>query len=428
MRKRVLAGLLTTAVVAGMFGMAVSAEDKTLEVFYWDDLQTSSDLTTQQFKAAVDRFNEADNGYQIKVSTSDLTNYYTKLNALVAADNLPDVFMCHPGNLMRNAAQAGVLMPLDDLLKEDGWYDTFNAGYFDSLKYEDQIVGLPIEGAGACVFYNKDIFAAAGVEELPSNWEEFKDVCQKLKDAGYTPIVESGAEDWVIGVLGGYLADRNGGSADAIVNGTINWTDQSFVDAGNCLLELVDNGYFQDGFVGDSNAQMTNKFITGQAAMMITGSWAISDINGEASTVADVAGVFPFPVINEEKSDANRWIIKTDNICIDHDTENLDAAVEFLKILTDEETQRNMAETAGRLTVLKDLDVDYDKAPLQLKELSECMETMSGSFGYYNETLSSEQGGAFNNAILTIALKQETPEEAFAEVQKIADQEAARAE
>ena len=246
MRKRVLAGLLTTAVVAGMFGMAVSAEDKTLEVFYWDDLQTSSDLTTQQFKAAVDRFNEADNGYQIKVSTSDLTNYYTKLNALVAADNLPDVFMCHPGNLMRNAAQAGVLMPLDDLLKEDGWYDTFNAGYFDSLKYEDQIVGLPIEGAGACVFYNKDIFAAAGVEELPSNWEEFKDVCQKLKDAGYTPIVESGAEDWVIGVLGGYLADRNGGSADAIVNGTINWTDQSFVDAGNCLLELVDNGYFQD--------------------------------------------------------------------------------------------------------------------------------------------------------------------------------------
>ena len=50
------------------------------------------------------------------------------------------------------------------------------------------------------------------------------------------------------------------------------------------------------------------------------------------------------------------------------------------------------------------------------------------SFGYYNETLSSEQGGAFNNAILTIALKQETPEEAFAEVQKIADQEAARAE
>ena len=67
----------------------------------------------------------------------------------------------------------------------------------------------------------KDIFAAAGVEELPSNWEEFKDVCQKLKDAGYTPIVESGAEDWVIGVLGGYLADRNGGSADAIVNGTI---------------------------------------------------------------------------------------------------------------------------------------------------------------------------------------------------------------
>ena len=85
--------------------------------FTWDDLETSTDLTTQQFKAAVDKFNEADNGYQIEITTSDISNYYIKLNALVAADDMPDVFMCHPGNLMRNAAESGVLMELDDILK-----------------------------------------------------------------------------------------------------------------------------------------------------------------------------------------------------------------------------------------------------------------------------------------------------------------------
>ena len=123
----------------------------------------------------MDKFNEADNGYQIEITTSDISNYYIKLNALVAADDMPDVFMCHPGNLMRNAAESGVLMELDDILKKDGWYDTFNPAYFDSLKYGGKIVGLPVEAASACVCYNKDIFAAAGAE-IPTTWEEFLDV------------------------------------------------------------------------------------------------------------------------------------------------------------------------------------------------------------------------------------------------------------
>lgn len=159
---------------------------------------------------------------------------------------------------------------------------------------------------------------------------------------------------------------------------------------------------------------------------MITGSWAIADINGESSTVADKVGVFPFPAINEEKSDANRWIIKTDNICVDHDTENLDAAIEFLKILTGAEIQKNFSEIAGRLPILQNLDINYEKAPLQLKELSEYMSAMTGSFGYFNETLEAEVGAEFNNAILTIALKQATPEEAFAKVKAVSEEVAAR--
>lgn len=449
MKQKVLAGFLTVTMLSGLLiGCGQSGEDhlensqsvsktdtdedkkssgeeKTLEIFYWDDLETSTDLTTQQFKVAVDMFNEADNGYKIKVTTSDISNYYIKLNALVAADDLPDVFMCHPGNLMRNAAEAGVLMPLDDVMAEDGWYDTFNPAYFDSLKYEDQIVAMPMEAASACVFYNKDIFEQVQAE-IPNNWEEFLNVCQKIKDGGFTPIVTSGAEDWVIGILGGYLSDRNGGYVNSIVDGSLDWTDESFVNAGNCMKELADQGYFQDSFLGDSNAQMTSKFITGQAAMMVTGSWAISDINGVESTVADSVGVFPFPAIDEAKSDANRWIIKTDNICIDHDTENLEAAVEFLKLLSGEEVQKNFSEIAGRLPVLQNLEINFDKAPIQLKELSDYMANMSGSFGYYNETLPSETGSEFDNAFFTIAMGQASPEEAFARVQEVFEQESAQ--
>lgn len=397
---------------------SATGENKTLDVFYWDDINTSTDLATQQFKVAVDKFNEEDNGYTANVITTDISNYYTKLNALVAADDLPDVFMCHPGTLMRNAAKAGVLLPLDDYLKEDGWYDTFVTPYFDNLKYDGKIVSMPMKAAAACVFYNKDMFETAGIDTLPKTWDEFLSDCQTLKDAGYTPIASSGTEDWVIGILGGYLCDRTGGRLDSILNGEKEWTDQSFIDAGNCLLQLVDNGYFQDSFLGDSNDQMTYKFIHGQAAMMITGSWGISSINGDDSEVAEVAGVFPFPSISGDESDSGRYIIKTDNICIDHDTEDLDASLDFLKILSSQEIQKNFAEIAGATPIISDANVNYDKAPAQLKELNDCLANMTGSFGYFNESLPGDTGGAFNNAILTIALKQETPEEAFQVVQE----------
>ena len=97
-----------------------------------------------------------------------------------------------------------------------------------------------------------------------------------------------------------------------------------------------------------------------------------------------------------------------------------------MKILTGEEIQRNFAEIAGRLPILRNLEINYDKAPVQLKELSDYMADMTGSFGYFNETLSSETGSEFNNAILTIALKQATPEDAFMRVKEVSDEEKAR--
>lgn len=76
--------------------------------------------------------------------------------------------------------------------------------------------------------------------------------------------------------------------------------------------------------------------------------------------------------------------------------------------------------------MLQNLEINFDKAPIQLKELSDYMANMSGSFGYYNETLPSETGSEFDNAFFTIAMGQASPEEAFARVQEVFEQESAQ--
>ena len=41
--------------------------------------------------------------------------------------------------------------------------------------------------------YNKALFRQAGIDSVPTNWTEFLDACQKLLDAGITPMTTDDA-------------------------------------------------------------------------------------------------------------------------------------------------------------------------------------------------------------------------------------------
>ena len=85
---------------------------------------------------------------------------------------------------------------------------------------------------------------------------------------------------------------------------------------------------------------------------------------------------------------------------------------------TDEEAQKYTAEIGGKFPIIKDLDIDYDKAPAQLKYVQDIMDKATGTFGFYNESLASvEAGDCFDNAMVDIFLGNQTPEESFQTVQ-----------
>ena len=66
-----------------------------------------------------------------------------------------------------------------------------------------------------------------------------------------------------------------------------------------------------------------------------------------------------------------------------------------------------------------DVEVDYSKAPKQLSYVQDIMKTLTGTFGFYNESLASvEAGDKFDNTMVSIVMGDITPEDGLADIQK----------
>lgn len=96
--------------------------------------------------------------------------YYAKLTTLAATGSMPDVTYLAPQYVAIYGSKH-ILSPLDGLLKSNS-IDP-NAYYQKVLnfyKYDGKIYGLPLDAAALAIFYNKNMFDAAGVPYPKKGW------------------------------------------------------------------------------------------------------------------------------------------------------------------------------------------------------------------------------------------------------------------
>ncbi len=423
MKKRIISMLLSVAMAATMLvgcggdsatsGEAASSGVQEITWMFWDDLEATEDLISLGYKDTIERFNKDYEGiYHVTPITTNLEEYYTKLNALVAAGETPDCFIVSPGPNLDVYVEPGITADLTDYLKADGWLDTFNGGEgaFSQQTYDGKIHAVPLNIAAACVFYNTEMFANAGITEMPTDWTGLLDACQKLQDTGYTPLTISAGTAWCLSMLAGYLCDSEGVDLDAIDAGTAHWTDANVASAVNKMVEI--SKYFQPTAAGDTNDVATANFYNEEAAMLIQGSWAIAQINGANPEFEDKCGVFAFPGTD------GRVIAKSDSIAMSAKTKHPEAVIAFMKYFTDDTAQKYTAEVGGKIPVTT---VKYDEtaAPAQLAYVMEVFGNAKSTFGFYNESLASTEAGSFfDDVMVAIYLGSSTIEEGL---QKIED-------
>ncbi len=429
MKKKLLATVLSLSMVATIFAgcgssstetasndSSDSAETESTESgeveeitwMFWDDLEATEDLISLGYKDVIDRFNADYEGqYHVTPITTNLEEYYTKLNALVASGETPDVFIVSPGPNLTDYVDPGVAAPLDEYLDDD-WKSSFTSdAVFSQMTYDDSIYAVPLNIAAACCFYNTEMFDAAGVA-VPTTFDELLDACEKLQAAGYTPISISAGTAWCLSMVAGYLCEAEGVDLAALADGSANWTDGKLEKAANNLLEL--SKYFQQTAAGDTNDVATAGFYNEEAAILIQGSWAIAQINGSNPDFESKCGVFQFPGVE-------RVIAKSDSLAMSASSEHKDAAIALMKYFTDDTAQKYTAEVGGKIPVT---NVEYDEsvAPAQLSYVMDVFSGATGTFGFYNESMpSTEAGSHFDDTMVSVYLGDMSPADAAADME-----------
>jgi raffinose/stachyose/melibiose transport system substrate-binding protein len=167
------------------------------------------------------------------------------------------------------------------------------------LKSDKKFYQIPVGGFnGAGVIYNKDIFAKNGLE-IPKTYEEFLAVCEKLKQAGITPIFDGIKDGWpplLFNFIGFANEFTKKGLIDQINAGTYDFTKSP---GATKLLsrhqELFAKGYLNKDAASATYDMEVAAFGQGKAAMVVQVDNLIPAALTKFPESAKFIGMFPLP-------------------------------------------------------------------------------------------------------------------------------------
>jgi multiple sugar transport system substrate-binding protein len=173
--RRLICGVTVALVALGaVVGAAFAKQEhpgssKTVTVSYFTFSAAPDHLNT--LKALIQIFEKKHPNIKISFQTAPYSDYFTKLQTQIAGGQAPDTFELDYGSFY-GYATSGSLLNLSKVAKSD---PTFNPGIYYPKAYSAFAVGktqfgLPESYSDVLLFYNKDLFRAAGVPFPTAKW------------------------------------------------------------------------------------------------------------------------------------------------------------------------------------------------------------------------------------------------------------------
>jgi raffinose/stachyose/melibiose transport system substrate-binding protein len=361
-------------------------------------------------QSIIDEF-EADNP-NVTIDWVNLENeaLKTKIATEMQAGNPPDLFQSWGGGVLAQQVEAGMARAIDADIAD--WKDTMNPGAMSIYQVDGVQYGIPYNFGLVGFWYNKDLFAQAGISEPATTWSQFLTDIQKLKDAGITPISVGAGDKWPAMFYWAYLALRAGGQAaleQAVATG--DWSGPAFVTAGTELKKLIDLEPFQDSFLAATYPQMAGTMGNGKAAMELMGQWApgVEKDNSESKEgIGDALGWFTFPALEGGAGLATDVFGGADGFAVGRDAPP--EAVAFLKYLVSLDVAKRWGGlNDGTLPPTNGAEESVTD-PFLTTVLQKRAEATYAQL-YLDQATSPELGAAINDAIQTLFAGTASPEE-----------------
>lgn len=300
-----------TAEAAGNTQAAAGGQQ---EVVIWDYFET--DAQKEMMQKLIDGFNASQEQFVASHVYVPFADYEKQLTLGVASGELPDIVIMD-GCGMASFISMGLFGDISDA---DINWDEYIAGPMESTMMDGKHYGIPFATNCTALFYNKDLFDAAGVAYPDENttWDEFREKAKQLSGNGIYGFGNAATNtdegtfqclQWLY-TAGGSYTDIAGGQ-----------------DAYELMQSMIEEGSWTKECVNWTQSDVNNNFMAGNIAMQQNGPWQIPGIEKNAPDLN--YGVTTLPKKDASSGQAtsilggeNMGVVKKDN---------MDGAVAFLK-------------------------------------------------------------------------------------------------
>lgn len=352
---------------------------------------------------------------KVEVEVTSWDEYWTKLEASTVGGSMPDVFWMHTNEFFKYAKNNKLMVI------EDGMIDAskFPQGLVDLFTYDEKLLGVPKDFDTIGLFYNKNIFDAAGIDYPDESWDWDKliEVAQALTDE----------ENGVYGIAAPYT-DQEGFFNFAYQNGGSILTEDH--KSGFDKLETQEAVKFYFDLHNKHNVSesidfytengVENAFASDKVAMVMKGSWMMSYY----STNELIADKFDIAVLPKGKQRASIYngLLYSGSASTKHP----EAVKKFLAYCGTEEANIIQGEYKAAIPAYENTQSSWSKQ-LPKYNVQAFIDMLDYAVTFPTSPSKQKWSDVMNTTLKAYAIGELTEEEAFSyitdEMNKILDKE-----
>lgn len=414
-----MAGAMASLVPAQMVFAEGDSGEKTVVKF-----QTWNPGDEEYTHAMLEKFEEEHPDIQIDYTFMPYTDHVEKLKVDLSAGDAADVYGVQTGAMYKEFRDFEEdLTPY--LVKEygDDWASNYNEYAMSLLKGDDgeyYAVPLGLSYAGY-VWANMKYFDKYGLE-LPTNYDELKEVCKTFRDNGEYPLVIGAKDSWInIDTWMNIAADINTEKLYSAIEGETPFTDEDLVQSFQIWQNCFTDGVFQDGALGvgmyTDSTDMYQK--EGSVPMILNGSWSLGaymDSDEQSQEVYNGEGanhkIFLMDWNNDGKIAPVEEAVDV-SLAINNQSKVKDAAWTFVDWMIHEGADTLVNGQLQYMPARNDMELNVEGLNENGTEnLEYCVEQGKNNVGGYREMAYAELKETISNELTELALGDVTPEEA----------------
>ena len=329
--------------------MSSTAMAETRELKYFADFDATP---LAAMEALIADFEAANPDIDVVLQNFDHEGYKTAIRNFLTTDS-PDLANWYAGNRMAPFVNAGQFQDVSDVWEANGLSDSL-ASAKASMTIDGKQWGVPYTYYQWGIYFNKDVYKAAGVE-VPKTWDEFVANCEKFKAANVDCLTTGTSALWPAAGIFDYINMRTNGYEFHmdLTAGKVAWTDdkvkatfaewakiQPYTTANHAAIDWQDAAAL---------------LVQGKAANYVMGNFAVATFK-EGGMTNDNLGFMVFPEITAGIPRAEE--APTDTIHITAGAKNVPDAKTFLAYVASAEAQTKLNSALGQLPTNKNATVD----------------------------------------------------------------------